>query len=137
MSFLINVREYRRDNQNGQSRETGNIGYIRLRKTMQRQNGQSRETGNIGYIRLRKTMQRQNGQSRETGSIPMLPVSLDCSFCLCIVFLSLMYPMLPVSLDCPFYFCIVFLSLMYPRQNEQSRETGNIGYIRLRKTIQK
>jgi hypothetical protein len=29
----INVKEYRRSNQNTQSRETGNIGYTRLRKT--------------------------------------------------------------------------------------------------------
>ena len=27
----INVREYRRDNQNGHSRDTGNIGYTRYR----------------------------------------------------------------------------------------------------------
>ena len=31
----INVKEYRRSNQNTQSRETGNIGYTRLRKTIQ------------------------------------------------------------------------------------------------------
>ena len=31
----INVREYRRSNQNGQSSETGNIGYTRRRKTTQ------------------------------------------------------------------------------------------------------
>jgi hypothetical protein len=49
----INVRKYRRGNQNTQSRETGNIGYTRQR--------QSRETGNIGYTRQR--------QSRETGNI--------------------------------------------------------------------
>ena len=29
------VREYRRDNQNGQSRDTGNIGYKRGRKSQQ------------------------------------------------------------------------------------------------------
>jgi hypothetical protein len=45
---------------NGQSRETGNIGYTRRRQTNVReyrrdtQNGQSRETGNIGYTRRRK-----------------------------------------------------------------------------------
>jgi hypothetical protein len=33
----INVREYRRDNQNGESRETGNIRYIRWRKTKHKQ----------------------------------------------------------------------------------------------------
>jgi len=32
----INVREYRRGNQNGQSRETGNIGYTRRRKSKQK-----------------------------------------------------------------------------------------------------
>jgi hypothetical protein len=32
----INVREYRRGNQNGQSRETDNIGYTRPRKTKQK-----------------------------------------------------------------------------------------------------
>ena len=30
--FYINVREYRRANEKGQSRETGNIGYARRRK---------------------------------------------------------------------------------------------------------
>jgi hypothetical protein len=34
----INVREYRRGNQNGQSRETGNIGYTRQRQTKQKHN---------------------------------------------------------------------------------------------------
>ena len=85
----INVREYRRDNKKGQSRETGNIGYTRHRTlentegTMKKDNpeklatqgtqntgqinvreyrrdnkkGQSRETGNIGYTRRRKTKQ--------------------------------------------------------------------------------
>ena len=33
----INVREYLRGNQKGQSRETGNIGYTRQRKTKQTQ----------------------------------------------------------------------------------------------------
>jgi hypothetical protein len=32
----------------GQSRETGNIGYTKRRKTKQKQ---SRETGNIGYTK--------------------------------------------------------------------------------------
>jgi len=35
---LINVREYRRENKKGQSRETGNIGYTKRRKTKQKQN---------------------------------------------------------------------------------------------------
>ena len=48
---IINFREYRK----GQSRETGNIGYTRQRKTKQKQ---SRETGNIGYTRQRKTKQK-------------------------------------------------------------------------------
>jgi hypothetical protein len=34
----INVREYRRGNQNGQSRENENIGYTRRRKTKQKHN---------------------------------------------------------------------------------------------------
>jgi len=34
----INAREHRRGNQNGQSRETGNIGYTRRRKTNQKHN---------------------------------------------------------------------------------------------------
>ena len=35
---IINVREYWRGNQNGQSRETGNIGYTRWRQTKQKHN---------------------------------------------------------------------------------------------------
>ena len=35
---IINVREYWRGNQNGQSRETGNIGYTRWRETKQKHN---------------------------------------------------------------------------------------------------
>ena len=35
---MINVREYRRGNQKGQSRETGNIGHTRRRKTKQKYN---------------------------------------------------------------------------------------------------
>ena len=42
---------------NGQSRETGNIGYARRRQTKQKQ---SRETGNIGYARRRQTKQKRN-----------------------------------------------------------------------------
>ena len=42
---------------NGQSRETGNIGYTghrtKTNKTRSIKNGQSRETGNIGYTRHR------------------------------------------------------------------------------------
>jgi hypothetical protein len=34
----VNVREYRRGNQNGQSREAGNIGYTRRRQTKQTHN---------------------------------------------------------------------------------------------------
>ena len=34
----INVREYRRGNKNGQSRETDNIGYTRRRQTKQKHN---------------------------------------------------------------------------------------------------
>ena len=36
--FYINVREYRRANQIGQSRDTGNIGYTRRRKTKHKHN---------------------------------------------------------------------------------------------------
>ena len=36
--LLINVREYRRGFQNGQSRETGNIGHTRRRQTKQKHN---------------------------------------------------------------------------------------------------
>ena len=36
--LYINVREYRRHNQNGQSRETGNIGYTRRRQKKQKHN---------------------------------------------------------------------------------------------------
>jgi hypothetical protein len=35
---IINVREYRRGNTNGQSRETGNTGHTRRRKTKQKHN---------------------------------------------------------------------------------------------------
>ena len=35
---LINAREYRRVNQNGQSRETGDIEYTRQRQTKQKHN---------------------------------------------------------------------------------------------------
>ena len=53
----INVREYRRGKQNGQSRETGKKGtrtindlQINVREYRRgKQNGQSRETGKIGY----------------------------------------------------------------------------------------
>ena len=38
MKRQINVREHRRGNQNGQSRETGNIGYTRRRKTNKKHN---------------------------------------------------------------------------------------------------
>jgi predicted acetyltransferase len=44
---------------NGQSRETGNIGYTRQRKTKQNTT-QPRETGNIGYTRRRQTKQKHN-----------------------------------------------------------------------------
>ena len=47
---------------NGQSRETGNIGTQGYDK---QNNGQSRETGNIWY----KANKQNNGQSRETGNI--------------------------------------------------------------------
>jgi hypothetical protein len=57
-SYYINVREYGRDNQKGETRETGNIGYTRHRMKINvreyrrdNQNGESRETGNIRYIR--------------------------------------------------------------------------------------
>jgi hypothetical protein len=58
-SNIINVKEYRRGNKNGQSTETGNIGYtdtgqINLREYRRgNEKGQSRETGNIGYTRHR------------------------------------------------------------------------------------
>ena len=35
---VINIRKYRRAVKNGQSRETGNIRYTRLRKTKQKHN---------------------------------------------------------------------------------------------------
>ena len=38
MQLKINVGEYWRSNQNGQSRETGNIGYTRRRKSKQKHN---------------------------------------------------------------------------------------------------
>ena len=68
----INVREYRRDNAKGQSRETGNKGYTRHRTNKcQRipkgqEKGQSRETGNIGYTRHRtnKCQRIPKGQSK-------------------------------------------------------------------------
>jgi len=37
-SHKINIREYRRGNKNGQSREAGNVGYTRRRKTKQKHN---------------------------------------------------------------------------------------------------
>ena len=52
----INVREYRRGNKKGQTRETGNIEYTKhkinkcQRTPKEQPKGQSRETGNIGYI---------------------------------------------------------------------------------------
>ena len=55
----IHVRDNQRAIKNGQSRDTGNIGYIRHRKIHVRDNqrtikkGQSRDTGNIGYTRHR------------------------------------------------------------------------------------
>ena len=36
--MLINAREYRKSNQNRQSRETGNLGYTRRRKAKQKHN---------------------------------------------------------------------------------------------------
>ena len=33
--FIINIRQYQRGNQNGQSRETGNIGYTSRRQAKQ------------------------------------------------------------------------------------------------------
>jgi len=33
--FIISIRQYQRDNQNGQSRETGNIGYTSRRQAKQ------------------------------------------------------------------------------------------------------
>ena len=57
-TLKINAREYRRDNQKGQSRETGNTGYTRHRTKINvreyrrgNQKGQSRETCNTGYTR--------------------------------------------------------------------------------------
>ena len=38
LSLVDSLREYRRGNQNGQSRETGNIGYTRRSKTNQNHN---------------------------------------------------------------------------------------------------
>ena len=38
MFYWMNVREYRRGNQNVQSRETCNIGYTRQRQTKQKHN---------------------------------------------------------------------------------------------------
>jgi len=37
-SHKINIREYRRGNKNGQSREAGNVGYTWRRKTKQKHN---------------------------------------------------------------------------------------------------
>ena len=46
---LVTQGKQEKDKQNnGQSRETGNIGYTRRRQDKQKQ---SRETGNIGYTR--------------------------------------------------------------------------------------
>jgi hypothetical protein len=55
----INVIEYRRGNEKGQSREIGNIGYkghrtINVREYRRgNKKRQSKETGNIGYTRHR------------------------------------------------------------------------------------
>jgi quinol monooxygenase YgiN len=52
---------------NGQSRETGNIGYTRHRMKTNKtegamKNGQSRETGNIGYATHRTKTNKTEGQ---------------------------------------------------------------------------
>jgi Flp pilus assembly protein TadB len=121
---------------NEQTRETGNIGYTRRRKTKQKQ---TRETGNIVYTRRRKTKQntiqrnwqhrvhktkknntktiQRNWQHRvhKTKKNKTKHISLVC---FCFVFLRLVYPMLPVSLVCSFLittsvsltFCFYYLS---------------------------
>ena len=49
LNIYVNVREYRRGNKKGQSRETGNIGYTKRIKVREyrrgNKKGQSRETG--------------------------------------------------------------------------------------------
>jgi hypothetical protein len=74
MCFIsINVREYGRSNQNGQSRENGSMGYERKTKQKVREyrrsnpNGQSRENGNIGYER--KTKQKHNTKDKNNTNL--------------------------------------------------------------------
>jgi predicted transport protein len=62
--YLINVRDNPRSNQDGQSRDIGNIGHTRHRtdcrylikvkdNPWRNQDGQSRDIGNIGHTRHR------------------------------------------------------------------------------------
>jgi Flp pilus assembly protein TadB len=70
-------------------------------KTKQKQ---SRETGNIGYTRRRKTKQSKNNPEK------LAVASFSGLFLLCFVFLRIVYPMLPVSLDW-FCFVLFFFVL--------------------------
>jgi hypothetical protein len=82
-----------------QSTETGNIGYTRGKKTIQR-NWQHR---------IHKTKKTISYVASFSGLFFFVLCILCCQF-LWIVFLRLVYPMLPVSVDCFSSFCISYVA---------------------------
>jgi hypothetical protein len=80
-------------------------------------NGQSRETGNIGYTR--RWQAKQCYVTSFSGLYIVLLVFVLCTLCYqflwivhCFACLCLVYPMLPVSLDCPL-FCLSLSCVPY------------------------
>jgi hypothetical protein len=103
-------------------------------KSTQDEEKQSRETGNIGYTRRRKTIQRywqhrvHNPEKLATycfssSCVPMLPVSLDCFSSSCVLYVasfSGLFFFVLCTLCCQFLW-IVFLRLVYPMRNWQHK----------------
>ena len=58
----MKVREYRRDNNNGKSRDTGSIWYTRRRGN---NNGKSRDTDNIWYTSRKKQQKQQTTKTNK------------------------------------------------------------------------
>jgi hypothetical protein len=79
---------------------------------------------------------KNTAQSRENGLSTLCWQFLSIVLYFCFVSLRLFYPMLSFSLDCV-VFLLCFHGEKQSKNTTQSRETGNIGYTRRRKTKQK
>jgi hypothetical protein len=134
-----------------ESRDTSNIGYtIHRRTTIKAKEQHSKQKGKsiIDNPEIQATL----GTRRNEGISGLFIIDcpfclLCCSFVFIVVLLCVVFPMLPVSLDCllltvPSVCCVVPLfsnkNTIHKTEvainNKQSRDTGNIGQTRYRRT---